>query len=203
VIYNRRNLKRKMQMALQDMAFDHREFQTSSADERLYVKFYRDTLPDDVETKKQGRPIFKEVDYVMIQTPGDLLKTVKRPVRPDDQRRFPRLWDAYANGKDQDDLVGTPLAQWPGISRAQVEELAFFKVKTVEQLATVPDNILQKFMGLTSLRQAARDWLGRAENSKEIVQLRNQNTEQAQAIDELKATVRELSQKLQQPAARR
>jgi hypothetical protein len=190
-------------MALQEMEFDHREFQSNVADQRLYVKFYRDTLPDDVETKKQGRPIYRELDYVMIQSPGDLLKCVKRPVYPQDKVRFPNQWAAYAAGKDQEDTSGTPLAQWPGVSRAQVEELAYFKVKTVEQLASVADNVMQKFMGLTSLRQAARDWLGRAENSKEIVQLRNQNTEQAQAIDELKATVRELSQKLAQPTAAR
>lgn len=191
-------------MAIAEADYDHREFQTNAADAKLYVKFYRDVMPDDTETKKHGRPIFKEVDYVMIQTPGDLLKTVKRPVRPDDQRRFAERWHAYANGKDQEEVSGTPLAQWPGVNRAQVEELAFFKVRTVEQLASVPDAVMQKFMGLTSLRQQAKDWLGRAENSKEIVSLRNQNTEQAQAIEELKATVRELSQKLQnQPAARR
>lgn len=191
-------------MAMQDLELDHRDFQNSRLDEKLYVKFYRDVVPNDTETKTQGRPIFKEVDCVMIQTPGDLLKCVKRQIYPQDQQRFPRQWAAYSAGKEQDEASGTPLAQWPGINRAQVEELAYFKVKTVEQLASVADNVMQKFMGLNSLRQSARDWLGRAENSKEIVALRNQNTEQAQAIDELKSTVRELSQKLQQqPAARR
>ena len=183
-------------MSLAEAEYDHRAFQGNSEDARLYVKFYRDVMRDDTQTTKQGRPIFKELDFIMIQTPGDLLKVVKRPARESDQQRFPRQWDAYSRGQDQETLSGTPLAHWPMVNRAQVEELAYFKVKTVEQLANVPDVVGQKFMGIQQLKQAAKDWLGRAENSVEIVSLRNKNTELEQSVDELKATVRDLSQKL-------
>ena len=186
-------------MALAEADFDHRVFeQGSREDERLYVKFYRDVLRDDVESIRQARPIFKELDYIMIQAPGDLLKCVKRPARADDKTRFPRQWQAYAAGKDQDDASGTPLAHWPLVSRAQVEELAYFKIRTVEQLANVADSVVQKFMGLTALKQSAKDWLARAENSTEIVGLRADNTRQAAEIAELQAAVRELSQKITQ-----
>jgi hypothetical protein len=184
-------------MSLQEADFDHNQFaQPQSGDEKLYVKFYPSTVRDDIATKAEGRPIFKEVDFVMIQAPGDLLKCIKRPVRPQDTQRFGRQLQAYKSGGDQEKGSGTPLEQWPMVSRAQVEELRYFKITTVEQLASVADNVAQKFMGIQNLKQHAKDWLGKAENSKEIVQLRNQNTTQAEEIEELKASIRALSDQM-------
>lgn len=179
-------------MALQEADFDHRTFTTPDAgDERLYVRFYLDTMRDDVKSAEEGRPIYREREFIMIQAPGDLLKCIKRPIREGDKRRFPRQWAAFKVDGDQQANVGTPLAQWPMVSRSQVEELAYFKVHTVEQLAGIADNLTQKFMGIQQLKQAAKDWLGRAENSKEIVGLRNENTRMAQQITELQAAMAE------------
>jgi hypothetical protein len=184
-------------MSLQEADFDHNQFSRPDAgDDKLYVKFYPSTVQDFAATKAEGRPIFKEVDFVMIQAPGDLLKTIKRPVRPQDEQRFPRQWGAYKAGGDQDKGSGTPLEQWPMVSRAQVEELRYFKVFTVEQLAAIADNVAQKFMGIQNLKQHAKDWLGKAENSKEIVALRNQNTSQSEEIEELKSSIRALSDQM-------
>lgn len=189
---------------LQEADFDHRQFQPQAGDEKLYVRFYKDVIADQTKTKEEGRPIFKEVTFVMIQAPGDLLKCIKRPMRPGmDDVRFPKQWQAFSAGQDQEVTSGTPLAQWPMITRAQAEELAYFKIKTVEQLAGVADNLLQKYMGLQTLKQRAKDWLGRAENSKEIVQLRDANTELTQQVAELQAAVRDLSSKLQGHSARK
>lgn len=122
---------------------------------------------DAVKSAEAGRPIFIEKEYVEIVVPGDKDNTICRPVRTNpipDARRFPRQYEAFKSGLEQS-VVGTPLAQWPGITRAQVEELRYFKVSTVEQLADMPDTAAQNFAGLVALRQAAKVYLERAAGS--------------------------------------
>ncbi len=163
-------------MSLQEADFDHRQFTTPDAgDDKLYVRFLHDVVPDPEKTKAEGRPIFKEVPFIFIQVPGNLLNNVRRPVREGDKQRFPRQWAAFEAGADQNIGSGMPLEKWAGVTRAQAEELKFFKIFkifTVEQLANVADNLVQKYMGIQALKTAAKDYLASATDGRAVVQLR-------------------------------
>ncbi len=185
-------------MSLQEADFDHRQFTTPDAgDDKLYVRFLHDVVPDPEKTKAEGRPIFKEVPFIFIQVPGNLLNNVRRPVREGDKQRFPRQWAAFEAGADQNIGSGMPLEKWAGVTRAQAEELKFFKIFTVEQLANVADNLVQKYMGIQALKTAAKDYLASATDGRAVVQLREQNEEQARTIAELKDAVAKLSAQVQ------
>ena len=61
------------------------------------------------------------------------------------------------------------------VTRAQVEEMAFFKVLTVVQLAQMSDVDSQKFMGLNTLRERARVFLEDADKKKPLMKLQSEN----------------------------
>lgn len=133
-----------------------------AGDERLYVKFFKKPVQDMAATAEEGRPIFGEVDYVEIRAPGNKSSVVCRPARDMDKQRFSEHWKRYQDRVEQQDVDGTPLEEWAMITRSQVEELKFFNIFTVEQLAHVSDGNAQKFMGINILRQKAQEFIEQA-----------------------------------------
>lgn len=130
-----------------------------SGDDLLWVTFESASHFNDTKTRELERPVFEMMDYVKIIVPGDTSTIIHRPVRESDKQRWPKQYAAFKIGGEQQ--AGYPLVEWPYITRAQVDELAYFKIQTVEQLANVSDNIAQKFMGLNSLRDKAKSYLER------------------------------------------
>lgn len=129
----------------------------------LYVEFYMHPVPDKAETLKQGRPIHKEVAYVMIMIPGDKGAIVRRPVRTGqdknhDNNRFHNEYVAFVQNKDAP-VDGMLLEHWKELNSAQVMDLQHIGIKTVEHLAELNDTVVQKFMGLADLKNRARKHL--------------------------------------------
>ena len=121
-------------MAIAD--FNHEDFQSTQQQEQdstLLVKFYIKAVADKTATAEQGRPIFREREYIDIRIPGSR-DGAARPATFRDQQRFPKHYQAFKQRIDQPS-EGTPLVEWGMISRSQAEELAFKNIKTVEQLA--------------------------------------------------------------------
>lgn len=142
------------------------------ADERLLVQFSMYSHPDREETAKQGRPIFKEVPYVMIMVPGDKESIVHRPAWEKDYQRFPRQYQAFQNKKAQESVAGTPLRAVTFLTLGQVKELEYFNCYTVEQLANISDAHASKFMGIQKLKQAANDYLTAAKEVAPLTAIR-------------------------------
>jgi hypothetical protein len=160
-------------------------------DANLYVRFFYMPHPDKKATQEQGRPIYYDREYVEIMVPGDKGNIVNRPARDMDRARFARQYRAFKNQEEQNN-VGTPLDAWPGISRAQVEELRYFKISTVEQLATVPDNIAQKFMGINKLKNRAKVFIEAAKGMAQTDEFRAEIAKKDSQINALTEAVREL-----------
>lgn len=144
--------------------YDYADFENgkqAEQDAKLLVKFFLKTKEDSTKSAEQGRPVFKELEYIDIKVPGNRGSGVKRPATFKDKQRFPRHYAAF---KQRIELPqeGTPLAEWPVISRSMAEELAFNGVKTVEHMADMSDTIASSFMGGQSFKAKAKDWLARA-----------------------------------------
>ena len=161
-------------------------------DEGLLVKFYIKPLKDDEETIKQGRPIFKEVEYVDIKIPGNRLSGAVRPATTADIERFPRHYAAFKNRVTDELVEGTLLSEWPLMSRSMVEQLAFFNVKTVEQLASMTDGNAQKFQGINGFKTKAKEWLKVAKEGKAAADLAQELEKRDQQIEMLTAQVNKL-----------
>lgn len=126
------------------------------------VAIGKDGLPQKVEGK--GRPVYDEVEYIEIMVPGDRNNIVHRPVTNEDRRKFAQQYAQWKAGS-QETASGTPLKAWPGITRAQVEELAYFNVKTVEQLAAISDGNLQSIPFARGLQNRAKAYLEQAKGN--------------------------------------
>lgn len=171
-----------------------------TGDARSIVTFGIRPKQNEQRSKTEGRPIFDDVEYVEILVPGDKNNIVHRPVRAEDKERYARQYAAFKGGQGEK-LSGTPLAEWPGISRSEVEELAYFNIRTLEQLASVGDGHLQRMGPLLALRQRARDFLEKAKGDAPMAAMRTELEKrdnlietQQQQIDELKRLVAEITQ---------
>lgn len=150
-------------------------------DHGLIVTFYMESVLQGAESSKAGRPIYKDEPYIWIRFPGDKTREVKRRVDMagrrglPDQVRFPRQWAAFQN---QHEAVheGTPLEEWPPISKSVALNLKGVNVHTVEHLAAVPDTTLHNLgHGGRQLRDKAIAWLKSAEGSAELLALKSEN----------------------------
>ena len=169
---------------------------------RVYVKFFTKPKQDVKKSAEEGRPIFLELPYIEIRTPGDKKTVISRPVRDEDKQKFYQQWEAFERGLDQP-LDGTPLSEWPAVTRSQVEELKHFGVMTVEHLAALSDTNAQKFMAINALRQKARDWLAAAEGNAPISKLEAENDTLKNQIGAMQDQIDQLIQASVEKAASR
>lgn len=158
----------------------------SNPDNILFVQFYERTMPDTIATQKEGRPIFKSVDFIKIMKPGDNTTEIDTYATDADKVRFPRQWALYQNNKTSEQIQGTDLREWPVIDRATAEGLRAQKFYTVEQIANASDQQSQA-LGMMGprLKQQAQAYLLKAKDGAA-------NQAQAKEIAELKAQVNQL-----------
>jgi hypothetical protein len=152
------------------------ESDIQGADSRLAVQFYKKTMKQEDASAEAGRPIFKEFDFVRIMIPGDNLTEIDTYAQESHKQRFPRQWAHYQNQvAGHQDIVGTPLDQWPLITRSQAEELRGLKFHTVESIADCSDQQLQRIgmiagMSPHNFRLKAKAFLNLASDSAEVAQ---------------------------------
>lgn len=144
------------------------------ADSRLQVRFYKRAVKQEQESLDAGRDIYKEFDFVHICVAGDTLTEIDTYALNSHKVRFPLHWAQYQNrlGADDEQVVGTPLAEWPLVSKSQAEELRSLKFKTIESVANASDAQLQR-MGMAAgmspyaFRDKAKAFLNLATNAAE------------------------------------
>lgn len=162
------------------------------ADDNLLVRFYLYPAKDKAATAEEGRPIFKDVPYIHIMQPGNKESIIHRKATDMDKSRFAEHFRKFEAREAQDVMDGTPLIEWPGITRSQAEELKFFNVLTLEQLAGMSDSNTQNFRGMGELKRRAAAYLEMSKDNAgaEALALATQRNE------ELEATIADLAQRL-------
>lgn len=194
-------------MALQELEFDHALFAgnrpgaAAPGDEKLLVRFYMHYIEDPAETEKQGRPIYKDCEFIRIMTPGDRNNVIDRPIRPEDKSRFARQYAHYKETGGQA-VIGTVLEEWPLATRAMTENLKSLGFHTVEQLAEARDDIVLNNPGMMQLRDRAKHYLEVSKGNAPLTQLEakladanNEREVLARQVAELSARVEELTPK--------
>jgi hypothetical protein len=163
------------------------ESDVRGADSLLTVRFYRKPIEIKDETIAQGRPIFRDADWVTIMTPGDQLNIIDTVAQDRHKARFPVQWAKYQNKVGGEEVIsGTPIDHWPLVSMSQAEELKGIKFHTVESIANCSDQQLQRIgmiagMSPHAFRDKARSFLNLAKDSAEI---EARNAELAQLKEE-------------------
>jgi hypothetical protein len=134
-----------------------------AGDETLLVQFYTRPHLNQTKTTEAGRPIYEDAEYIRILQPGNKDSIIERPARDTDRQRFPKHYQHFKSRQEGEFMSGTPLSEWPGVSRAQVEELKYFNIHTLEQLVGMPDVQAQKIMGVNLLKDRAKKYLEAAQ----------------------------------------
>lgn len=177
-------------------------------DQTLSVRFYSKPVQNNYLTEKEGRPIFEDVVYVNIMTPGNDKNIVDTPARDHHKARFPMHWAHFQNTHGEQKEMGTPLDQWPQITGAQAEELKGLKFRTVEHVANASDQNIGNIgmiggMAPLQLRAKARAFLTSATDSAlpqqqaaEIEKLKELQAEKDKQHEAQMAELRQMVEKL-------
>ena len=158
------------------------------------VEFYTGSTQNKAKSAEAGRPIFVDRLFVRIQTPGDTRTTIDRIATEQDKRRFPRALSIHERG-EKVAMEGTPLEEWPPITRSQVNELKHVGIMSVEVLADVSDTHIQRMgPGYLQLREKAKAFIESADaeaaatawarEKAELQEQMRQMQEQMQAMQE-------------------
>lgn len=168
-------------------------------DSLLQVKFYMRSMKNNFQSEKEGRDIYYEEEFITIWTPGNQLNIVDTPVREDHKRRFPIQYAAFKSSQSAPQVVGTPLEEWPAVSRSQAEELKAVKFFTVEQIAQASDQQAQALgMNGPMLRQKAAAFLKVAKDTALAQHQAAELARKDQQIADLKAAQDRMAKQLEQ-----
>ena len=77
--------------------------------------------------KYPDEPIYREIEFITINIPGDKTLNVHRPIMPADKHRFRAKYEAFKQGRGEP-VDGTPLERLSEISHAQIQDLAYVGV---------------------------------------------------------------------------
>lgn len=130
------------------------------------VRFFLKPKLDKKASDEAGEPRYKDEEYIEIIT-GDRNNIPAKPLRvyPKLKRLYRERYEAWRAG-NQDTLNGAPLEHLPGMLPSQTEELRFHHIRTIEQLAEVSDEILQRLgPGYRDLQGRCKKHLAKAKEN--------------------------------------
>lgn len=176
------------------------ESDDKNPDSALHVRFYSKPVQNAFKSEMEKRPIFEDIDCIRITTPGNKLNIIDTPVTEEHKARFPIQWARYQNARSSEGITGTPLDQWPMVTRAQAETLRHLGFHTVESVALASDQQIAAVgmaagMAPSAFRQKAAAWLKSAEaaadeerHQHELAQRDAQIAEMQRQLQEQQAT---------------
>lgn len=170
---------------------------------RPFIRFETRAVQDRAASENEGRPVYKNVDFVVLMQKGSKDEYTKEAdewftqkkreaangaYSSDWLRSFREAYDAWKQGRDAP-INGTPLQMWPGITPAEIEMCKGIGCYSVEDVANMTEEALSRFLGSRALRDKARAYMAAAKDagkvSEENAALRVQVsdlTEQLQAM---------------------
>jgi hypothetical protein len=183
--------------------YDHTDFEDrNKSDPKAFVRFFLLPKKNEALSAEAGRPIFEDKEYVEIIVPGNETNRPVLVVTSMERRRFASQYRQWKESGKDDFTVGTHLTEVPWLTRSQCEELAFARIRTLEQLAAVSDNDCGRMMGLYDLKKKAIAHMEAAEAAAPVEHLQAQldaqtaeNVALRQAVEEQAAQIKQLMKK--------
>ena len=172
------------------------ELDGPQAAEKLFVRFDFRAVKNEAKSAEEGRAVFEDREYVEIMVPGDRGNAIHREVRDEDKQRFAPAYAAWKANAASGGLVGTPLEHWPMVTKAEVEELKYFKCFTVEQLAGMSDGNLRNVGPFLDLRRKAQAFVQAAKDAAPVAKLAAELEARDAEIAALKAQMADIVRRL-------
>lgn len=144
-----------------------------------YAECFLMTVEDRTATIEQGHYVGKDVAFFRITPAGGKLEVEKhaeeylRDLKKKSSKHlayFEAVYKAFKEGEEVP-LSGTPIRSWPQLDPSMVKTLLSCNVRTVEDLATLPDEGLNRIgMGARALQQKAMAWLEAANGAGKVAE---------------------------------
>jgi hypothetical protein len=154
-------------------------------------KFFMEAVQDEVATAQQGRPIFRMEERYELFIAGNPFTVPAGRITDEQRQRWPREYEAFKRGEEAP-IEGTPLEEWPAVNKANVKELKYLEIHTIEDLATLSDLGTQRGTGLMGLRTMARAYLDDANKMALTQELTKENDTLKSQVAALENQVKEL-----------
>jgi hypothetical protein len=176
-----------------------------------YVTFETRAVEKKKESERKGYYVAEDQDFAIVRQPGSVDSTIwevkkwldqnKREVEngrlnPAHEQYYRQAYEHFKKGQEIP-VEGTPIKTWPVISPAQVGALTALHIRTVEELANLPDDGVRRIgMGGIDLKNKAKAWLASAQDKGKVTQelagLQAKNTMLEGTIETLQKQVKEL-----------
>ena len=182
---------------MEEFAVDTSWEKTLRSDEKdtAVPRFHYETIEDKEATKKAGKPVYRQIELVEVYQPGDRLNIPVLPVTDVERGRWPRHYDAFKKELEMPECEGTPLEMWSFANPAIVKTLNYVECHSVDQLAMIPDTVLQDMgPGMVQLRKRARDHVELRDGDATMVSLK----ERVGELEEKMAVVLDKNNELQE-----
>ena len=133
-----------------------------------HARFYKHPVLQGFESRKAGREIYKDEDFVEIQIPGQKNTIMNRAVQGHDKIEYPIEWNAYEKNAGEA-VVGSPIGHLPGMSPSKEMELKGLGIYTVEQLVGLSETGIQKVgHGARALIKTGEQYLGQSSEIDDV-----------------------------------
>ncbi len=153
-----------------------REFGVPESVPQVAVGFCLMPSEDKKKSNEAGRPIFREREYVKIVIPGDKNAEYFQPSTDKERKRFPQAYQSFKNRESGPVEEGTPIEQWPQVTRAMALTLKASSIHTVEALASVHDGNIGKIgNNAHELRAKAQAFIATAKDAAHAHKLAAEN----------------------------
>lgn len=174
---------------------------TPNQSQAVFPRFFLKTVDDPVATATEGRPMFKDVEYIEIRIAGDKTTVVTKKVTDEHKQRWPTQYEQFKKNITQT-LDGTPLSEWSALPGSKVRELQGMNIHTIEALAEVSDgNIHSLGMGARELRNKAKLFIENSKDNAGFEKLLSENTKLADKIQLLESQLSEVLKRVPANAA--
>ena len=149
--------------------------------------FFVEPVENPAKSVVEGRPIFDELERVRIMVVGDPFTASVQPVTQEVKDRFPLQYLAFERQKTERLVTGTPITEWPVITRARASELHALDIFSVENLGSVSDaNIARLGPDGRGLRAKALAYLSAAKDGAALAGLAQENCRLKADLDDLR-----------------
>lgn len=161
-----------------------------------YPVFGMRAVQNTIKSKTKGRPIYDQVEWVHIYSPGDKNNVPHQKVTDEHRGRWPAYYQAFVEGRELT-TTGTPLEHWPPLNVAQVAEFKAMHIHSIEALATMDDHACERYgPGARELQLKAKTYIASASDHAIENKLATQLEQKQQEIDALREQINDLAARL-------
>jgi len=173
----------------------------AKTEDGLLVEFYTDATEVPAESEKKGRPIFQDQEFVKIIVPGDNRTEIVRLATDQDRERFEKPYQLFQK-QGQKSTTGTPLEEWPLLSKSQVAELKGMGFRTVESVSHASEATRGAMpLELRSLQTQAGAYLAQATDASASSRLAGENDRLKGEVSRLEGETRRLAEQVRKMEA--